>query len=195
MEEKIARCIISLKDVHPPIVIIVKGDHTQSLSVGVGDLCFFTDVSERTVSIVMKKLAGRTFELFDQAIGLALKKSARKFQFVIRKVVTDIKIEVTIVVIVEKCRTRSPARVVDSCLQGHICKRSIAIVSVKLARAITCNVHVRPAIVVVVSHSQPHAEHAVGDAGALRHVRESAIAVVAVENVPEFAGAIRLRRL
>src|SRR5688500_15874143 len=102
----------------------------------------------------MKEPARRTFEVLNEAIGLAIVESAGEILFIIGEVIADKKVELTIVVIIKKGCTSTPQVVVHPRVARHIPERAFTSVVIELAGAITSDVKIRPAVIIIVTDSQ-----------------------------------------
>src|SRR6266480_3259947 len=182
-EKEIRNGVVADKEVHPPIVVDVGGNHAPSFPGPAGDARFAAEVGEGAVTVVMKEPVGHG--LVDGGAWLPPTSNG----FVELCELQNEKIEAAVVVVIEPDGARAPAGSGDSGFGGDIGESAITIVVVENTLSVLREVKVRKAIVVVIADGYTHAVGIPRDAGFFGDVGESAIAVVAVERVPQ-----RMRR-
>ena len=102
-------------------------------------------------------------------------------------VISQVKVQVAVEVVVAKGRSRAPAAKVDAPLGRHIHERAVALVFVQGVGAKVGQVQVGPAIPVVVGRRNPHAPAHVRDARLAAHARKAPSPIVAVQLGAGFA--------
>src|SRR2546425_9207582 len=141
-------------------------------------------VKEVLFSLVLLRLAG-------DRDGLHLTRAVRVWSWPVRLVVefdkiSDVKVQVTIVIDISEGRTHAPfgkvpMRIGHTRRPGHFSKSPVTVVAIELVGAIIGDIQIRIPIIVVIAHRTAAAPLGVSEMGFRGYVGEGFIAVVAKE--------------
>ena len=192
--EELRRGIVGDVNVRAPGVVEVGPNHAETVvAVGIADSGGFGNVSERSVSIVVKERIARAFQaawaaLHVDATILAVGRFAEAGKIVEMKidVVRDHQIEEAVSVVVAKRRARGPAAIGNAGFGGDISESAVAIVVIKDIAAETSEIQIRPAVVVIVAHGSAHGKTARVQAGLFGDIGECAVAIIVIKGAGSF---------
>jgi hypothetical protein len=158
-KQEILFCVIGNEQIHPAIVVDIRGCNPNTFTQKVPDIRSPLNRSEGAISIVVVKETRCALEHARQAVVVEIRPivvTKGAFRFPVINIAADEQVQPAVVIIVEPDRARS----LQSRITGDICERVVAVVPVKDAVAVGRHEEIGPAIVVVVSYSHSHAKRA-----------------------------------
>jgi len=178
--------VVALVDVDPAVVVEIRGDYGQALSLGVCYSRFFADVRERAVAVIVKEPARGAFEERRDAVSPFVVVAAEN---VLRGGPLDkiayIDIELAVVVEIQPGGARAPALGVQSRLYSHVFEGAVTPVVVENHIVDSGDKQVGISVSVVIPCRDPVAEAPPGHSGFLCHIGEGAIPVIVIKRVSQ----------
>src|SRR5258708_6790522 len=182
-EKEICDRVVGDEEIHPTVVVHVRGNHAPGFTERFADAGFLSDVGKGAIAIVVKEPAFcRLVDARNAVVAFAFALVSAKFIFRFIEIdkAANEQVQLAVIVVVEPDRAGGPAGSGDSGLLSHIGERAITIVVVQDAAAVLRDVQIWKAVAIVICDSDAHAVAAARYAGLFGDVGEGAIAIVAV---------------
>ncbi len=189
MKQQVWRGVVGHEDVGPAVVVEVAEDNAEAVVARVADPGRLGNVGKRAVAIVAVQhigLAGQAARAADYVhaheLALAVGPTAPRHRFFVEtQEIGDVKVDVSISVVVAECAVGAPARVADTRVRRDVRESSVAVVTVQYVGAEGRDVDIVVSIVVDVGYAYAHAPAARPHTAVCGHVGEPASAVVAIQ--------------
>ena len=190
-KQKILHRVVGDEQIHPAVVVDVRGDDPKALAGGACDIGSPLDPSEGSVSIVVVKEIGRAFEdarntIIVHARPAVVAKEVVGFSVI--DIAADEQVQAAVIIVVEPDGAGCPTRRFHTGAFGDIGKGAVTVVAVKNAVTVGGHEEIGPTVVVVVPDHHPHPERAACYTRRFGDIGKGAVAVVAVERIAQRLG-------
>src|SRR6267143_540894 len=183
----IVACRFCDENVREADVVIVCESHAQSAALPGNDAGFLANVFEGAVAAIAIKKVGCSRKFARRAIGLPGSTAGLAVLGVPFHVAGNKKIEMAVIIVIEKTSRDGPATARDCCSGGDIGERSVAVVVIEDVLSVARDEEIGKAIIVVIADGDAHAvvtSAGVGQACSFSHIREAAIFILAIKAIP-----------
>ena len=175
--------VVRFKDVWPTVAVVIKNAHAEGFAGVILNPCDTGDIEKGAIASVCKEFARLSGVRFGSAIGFvrAIQRAENISFDAPRHIIRDVKIEVTVSVIVKPRAARSEAGVMDARGFCHVKERPIALILKEPVGFKAADVNIRVFVVIVICDGDSHAVERHCEANNFGDIGEGAIAVVPVE--------------
>ena len=189
--ELVGHSIVGHVEVHQSVTVVIPGGDPETVPEGCVQTCLPTDVGESTVSVVAVQGVARVGLIVVGTAVISKPPRGNTVQFMLRRpvdVVNDEKVEIAVIVIVDKSTAGSPGGIPDSGCFSGVGKGSLAVILVEHVGSQVGHVQVDVAVIVIVAAGTAHAVAPVTHARCRGHIFEGSVAPVAVESIGAVLG-------
>src|SRR5258708_1317621 len=187
MKQILLHAVVGNIDVGESIAIVIGKGDAQTVSLLCGNSRALAHVLEGAVAPVVVKNVGRAGKLSRWTIGVKVAAAVLAVLRVPLHVARHEKVQLAIIVVIEKAGRDCPTPAWPACFSCHLAKGSVSVVVIKIVLAVAGDVQVRITLVVVVADGPAHPIVAIASICQTRllgHVSEGAVSILTVKPVP-----------
>jgi hypothetical protein len=179
--------IVRHKNVGKSIAIVVSECYAQSAAFFRGDARALADVRKSSIAIVVIENAGGGRKFFRRTIGMIVPAAI----FIVFRVPVHVagykKIELPVVIVIQKSGGNRPSTRRDARFGRHIREGAVAVIVIQNIFSVTGDIEIGIAIVIVIADSYTHAIVSIAgvrQAGLLGYVGEGSVFILPVQAIP-----------